>query len=447
LYDDATTDERRGNGWDKQMKRLSAVLVAIGSLLTAGCSTAPFPGVPEQGQGTGGIVRMGANAAVHHVYPTLESMVLEYSEDIVLPDEEPGEFYSFTDNEGGQSTREITGVHTNTEARIRDDGTSVPGKFVIIELDRIENPDPQNPAAWQPASTAGRAVLFTGSRNAFRTDYSGLAITQNFDATGGTGQIVQKAGPLPDLAWENIEWPEFSGFSIDNVFSGKQGDIHYSYYLPPDYDPSRNYPLMVALPGYGGLLHSLDEDTRGVNVFSDRNALAWTQADEDVIVLAPQLTGWDTQSAAQTVELTEHFLERYAVDRDRVYALGFSGGGETMSHVMNTRADLFAAYVHVSSQWNGGYDDVVENRVPVYVFMGENDEYYGAQKARDVRNGLTLRYATAGLSDEEINRLVVLDLRDDNFFNRYGITYYHGGGAVAGEQQTIVRWVLDQRKQ
>jgi predicted peptidase len=375
----------------------------------------------------------------------IESIVIEYGGEVLLPKETPGELYSFEDTEGGRSSRVVTDVYTNDEAHVRDDGTSVPGRFVILQLDRVQNPQPHNADAWRPVSTAGRTVLRDG-REAFRTDYSGLEIRQHFDAADANGRIIQQAAALPELERDNVHWPEFAGFSIDNVLTGQQGDIHYSYYLPPDYDPARSYPLMVTLPGYGGLLHSLDEETRGINVFTDRNALAWTQAGEDMIVLAPQLTGWDTKSAAQTVELTEHFLDQYAIDRTRVYALGFSGGGETMSRVLNTRAELFAAYVHVSSQWNGTYDDVVENRTPVYVFMADSDEYYGAQKAKDVRDALTRRYTANGLRNDEIDRLVVLDLPDDSYFNRYGITYYHGGGAVAAEKQAIIRWVLDQRK-
>jgi predicted peptidase len=429
------------------MKRLATSLLVAASLFIAGCGTSPFPESPDpERRSAGGVVGVEANAAVHHVYPMLESIIIEYDGEVLLPNQAPGELYSFDDTEGGQSSRVVTDVYTNDQARVRDDRTSVPGRFVILQLDRVENPQPQNSGPWRPASTAGSTVLRDG-REAFRTDYSGLDIHQRFDASDANGRIIQPEATLPDLARENVHWPEFAGFSIDNVLAGQQGDIHYSFYLPPDYDPASRYPLMVALPGYGGLLHSLDEETRGINVFTDRNALAWTQAGEDVIVLAPQLTGWDQQSAEQTIELTEHFLDQYAIDRNRVYALGFSGGGETMSRVLNTRADLFAAYVHVSSQWNGTYDDVVENRMPVYIFMAESDEYYGAQKARDVRDALTGRYATAGLGSEEIDRLVVLDLPDDSYFNRYGITYYHGGGAVAAEKPAIIRWVLNQRKQ
>ncbi|WP_326761618.1 prolyl oligopeptidase family serine peptidase [Streptomyces phaeochromogenes] len=420
------------------VKRLSAWILAAMIFLVVGCESSS--------QAEGGVRRVEANAAVHHTYPMLDSLVIEYEDEVVLPDTEPDDLYSLVDTEGERSAREVTGVHTNNEARVRDDGTSVPGKYVIIQLDRVANPQPQSSKAWAPDSTAGRAILSTESRSEFRMDYSGVEIRQKFDAVDANGSVVQPAGVLPDLRRENVNWPDFQRFSLDNVLSGEQGDIHYSYYLPPDYDPSRRYPMVVTLPGYGGLLHSLGDETRGVNVFTDRNALAWTRASEDVIVLAPQLTGWDSASARQAIELTEYFLDRYAVDPARVYAVGYSAGGETMSRVLNTRAELFAAYVHSSSQWNGSYDDVVKNRLPVYVFMAQSDEYYGPQRARDVYEALSTRYASDRLTREEIERLVVLDMPDDMYFNRQGIYSYHGGGMVVADKQEIIDWVLDQRK-
>ena len=278
-----------------------------------------------------------------------------------------------------------------------------------------------------------------------RTDYLGVTIRQSFDARNNDGEIIRPAGALPILQSADVHWPDFQGFTIDSVFAGRQGDIHHSYYLPPDYDPARSYPLVVTLPGYGGLLHSLDDEARGVNVFSDRNALAWAQAEEDVIVLAPQLAG-GSATAAQIIELTEHFLGQYAVDRDRVYAIGYSAGGEMMSRVLNSRADLFAAYVHASSRWNGSYDDVVANRLPSYVFMAENDEYYGPQRAREVHENLSSRYTAQAPTSDEIDRLVILDLPDNQYFNAQGIDYYHDGGQVVSDKKEIVNWVLDQNR-
>ncbi|HEU5102435.1 MAG TPA: prolyl oligopeptidase family serine peptidase, partial [Roseiflexaceae bacterium] len=381
---------------------------------------------------------MEANAAVHSIYPMLESVIVEYADAVVLPDEPPGELYTFTDSEGGTATRTVTAVYTNDQARTRTDAQSVPGRFVIVQLEPVVNPRPDSPEPWMPNSLAGRALIRSGWTSTFRMDYTGLEVRQTFDAYGVDGRLLRRAGSLPNLRREDIRWPEFDGFTIDQVLPGRQGDIHYSYYLPPGYNPSRRYPMVLTVPGYGELLHSLGDQTRGINLFTDRSSLAWTQASEDVIVVALQPAG-NASAAAQAIELTEHFLDAYSVDSDRVYAMGYSAGGEILSQALNTRADLFAAYIHASSRWNGSYDDVVKHRLPVYIFMAESDEYYGAQRARDAYDGLTARYADAGLGPEDIARLVVLDLPDDAYFARQGINYFHDGGKLAADNDAIIR--------
>lgn len=34
------------------------------------------------------------------------------------------------------------------------------------------------------------------------------------------------------------------------ILHGAEGDIHYSFYLPENYDESRKYPLVMTMPGY-----------------------------------------------------------------------------------------------------------------------------------------------------------------------------------------------------
>ena len=102
-----------------------------------------------------------------------------------------------------------------------------------------------------------------------------------------------------------------------------------------------------------------------------------------MLVVAPQLSDWGDTSAEQAIALTEYLLGHYNIDPGKVYANGYSGGGETMSRVLGMRPDLFSAYLHCSSQWDGAYEPVVEARVPVYLVIGEGDEYYGAEPTRE----------------------------------------------------------------
>lgn len=258
----------------------------------------------------------------------------------------------------------------------------------------------------------------------------------------GFSEVLQPANIPPASASQSITEPVPASFTTDNMYAGESGEVLYSYALPTRYDANGSYPLVVTLPGYGGRMVSPDAD---IDVYADRGAVAWTELEEDAIVLTPHLTGWGEESALQTIELVEHFIGEYAVDANRVYGMGFSAGGETMSRVMSQRAELFAAYLHIGSQWNGEFDAVVENRLPVYIFIGEEDEYYGAEQAVEDANTLRALYEAEKLAADVIDRLVVLDIKDDAYFEERGISSHHGGGVAAYDDATVVNWVMTQR--
>lgn len=144
--------------------------------------------------------------------------------------------------------------------------------------------------------------------------------------------------------------------------------------------------------------------------------------------------------------MTEYFLQSYPVDPNRVYAAGYSAGGETMSRAVSMRPDLYAAYLHGASQWDGAYAPVAINGVAVYIFMAENDEYYGSQKAWDAYNGLYDAYRQAGWAGEEIDTVLQLEIPDNAYFNSRGIYNYHGGGNLLFDDETILNWVIQKKK-
>lgn len=163
-----------------------------------------------------------------------------------------------------------------------------------------------------------------------------------------------------------------------------------------------------------------------------------------MIVAAPQLNDWGKTSAEQTIALTEYLLAHYNIDPDRVYANGYSGGGETMSRVLGMRPDLFTAYLHCSSQWDGAYEPVVKARIPVYLVVGEGDEYYGPGPTQGAYDMFHELYTEAGLSEEEIDRLVVLDIKDAAYFTEGGAPNQHGGGNLFAQDPEIMGWLFGQ---
>lgn len=237
--------------------------------------------------------------------------------------------------------------------------------------------------------------------------------------------------------------PVQTGWITEQILSGEDGEIHYSYYLPQSYDKSKTYPMVVAMPGYDRIWFG--EESVGKNL--DWNGVqVWTEQEEDMIVVSAQLTDWGEKSARQSVELTEYMLQNFSVDQQRVYATGYSAGGETMSQAVSMRPDLYAAYLHGASQWDGNYAPIAEHGVAVYIFMAEHDEYYGSQKARDAYNELQNAYREAGWTDAQIDEVLRLAIPPDSYFNDLGIYNYHGGGNVMYEDEAIIRWILQQQK-
>lgn len=240
---------------------------------------------------------------------------------------------------------------------------------------------------------------------------------------------------------ENLS--EKTGIVAEQVLNGNNGEIHYSYYLPEDYDESKTYPLVITMPGYDMMWFG--ENSSGSNL-QWNGFRVWTELSEDMIVVSAQLTDWHETSARQAIELTEYFIDNFSVDRTRIYAAGYSAGGETMSQAVSMRPDLYAAYLHGASQWDGTYEPIAQNDVAVYIFMAENDEYYGSEKARSAYDELQAAYRKKGYTAEQIGELLTIEIPDNEYFNSRGIYNYHSGGNIVFDDETVLNWILSKSK-
>ena len=63
---------------------------------------------------------------------------------------------------------------------------------------------------------------------------------------------------------ETEKLPEKTDVIAEQILNGNDGEIHYSYYLPKDYDGSKTYPLVITMPGYGMMWFG--EDSSGSNM-------------------------------------------------------------------------------------------------------------------------------------------------------------------------------------
>ena len=196
---------------------------------------------------------------------------------------------------------------------------------------------------------------------------------------------------------------EERGFIIDNVFhSETQGDIHFASYYPEGYDETKQYAIYFALPGWEGLYF------QGVGAnMGEPFPYEAQKYNENMIIISPQLDDWGEESANDTIALVEYFLSNYNIDKTKVYISGASGGGETLSIVLGKRPELFTSALFLSSQWDGDLNVLANAKTPLYIAIGENDSYYGSQKAKNAYNSLHELYENQGLSNEQIDDILV----------------------------------------
>lgn len=258
----------------------------------------------------------------------------------------------------------------------------------------------------------------------------------------GAGTVSAEAADTETSYTYSVE-PVQTGLISEQILSGSDGDIHYSYYLPESYDGNKKFPLMMVMPGYDMMWFG--ESSSGSNL-NWSGFTAWTKLDTEMIVVSAQLTDWHEKSARQANELTDYFVRNFAVDTDRVYAAGYSAGGETMSQAVSMRPELYAAYLHGASQWDGSFAPIAENGVAVYIYMADGDEYYGSDKARSAYENLHEAYENAGWNDAEIDRVLRIETPENAFFNQKGIYNYHGGANVVFDDPDNLNWVISHTK-
>lgn len=150
-------------------------------------------------------------------------------------------------------------------------------------------------------------------------------------------------------------------------FKATRGDtIDGFFFLPPDFDGKKKYPLIVYY--YGGCtptsrclefqypLQILAGQGYVVYVPNPSGATGYGQK-----FAARHVNTWGKESGDDIIEGTKAFLNEHPyADADRVGCLGASYGG-FMTEYLQTRTDLFAAAIahagisNIASYWGGGY--------------------------------------------------------------------------------------------
>ncbi len=168
--------------------------------------------------------------------------------------------------------------------------------------------------------------------------------------------------------------------------------MQYRLFVPPGYDASKEYPIILWLHGAAG---------RGSDDFSQLSggnfagSHVWTTPENQekyhAFVLAPQVDatkGWarpHTNTPPVSIRLALEILDtverKYSIDLTREYVVGQSMGGEGVWAALSIAPRRFAAAVALC-----GYGDAYMiprvAKVPVWIFQGEGDPAVPVSRAR-----------------------------------------------------------------
>ena len=282
-------------------------------------------------------------------------------------------------------------------------------------------------------------VAFTATILSSCTPYNNTSNNQTANTSAANPSKAQTTQPAKENYRVTNATDTYRDFTIDNILhSDNNGDIHFNLYIPKSYDGSEAFALFVTLPGYEGLYFQ----GAGINLHEENFGFEAQKYNSNMIIVAPQLNGWDEESADETIALVEYLLSAYNIDKSKVYIEGYSGGGETASIAVSKRPDLFTAYLQVSSQWDGEYESVAKAHLPVYIAIGRDDEYYGSGKSQSAYNTLYNLYKQQGLTESEIDKILVIDIKEREYFTSRNVDSEHGGGGLFAEDKDIMSWLF-----
>ncbi|MDE6862616.1 MAG: hypothetical protein K2J31_07785 [Alistipes sp.] len=260
--------------------------------------------------------------------------------------------------------REITRVYANNVPERA--GQGVNGQYVVIEL-KTEvdlNAQPKQPTAADMEKKRERDMMQGGPglRAGWSTggddEYPGDAVVyQRSDIKTAKGKTYA-ASSLPIETSEEIclVADDFRQMEFVSPYTGQV--LPYNIYLPEDYDPDEQYPLVLFIHDAGVASAPVTQP-----LYQGNGATSWAepeaQARHKCIVVAPEYPvitvddNWNySHHLDTTIELIKDLQTRYSIDPSRIYTTGQSMGCMSSIVMMLKEPDLFAGALLVAGKWN-----------------------------------------------------------------------------------------------
>ena len=332
--------------------------------------------------------------AVTKVYGDGEKVaaaVLEYPKAITAGSVKPEDFSA--------AGKAISAVHVSDQP----DGVAVveSGRYVVLDFayentaydgDLSKKPGrPQQGSAMEGNKAKGNDAPMHSDRKLPDLALQVKQINTLIAADGSliapsTGYISSAATVEPDIArFRQYEYTDHeTGYSMP-----------YNLYLPENYTAEKKYPLLFFVADASANINAVTTP-----LFQGNGATVWAepeeQAEHECIVLAPQYTAdlveqlgmmtTDENKWTDGLNLITHLLfdvmDKYSVDKSRIYGTGQSQGGMTNIAISDRYPELFAGQLLVACQWNVKEMEAMKDKnLWIVVCEGDTKAFPGMNEA------------------------------------------------------------------
>lgn len=181
-----------------------------------------------------------------------------------------------------------------------------------------------------------------------------------YDLKGGKSRLMYdlSADKLKDIALGEVhDW---------NFNSADGSNIQGRYYLPPNFDPTRKYPMIVYYYGGTSPTNRMLEMRYSMHMYAAQGYVVYTLNPSGTTgfgqeFAARHVNAWGKTTADEIIRGTELFCKEHTfVDAKKIGCIGASYGG-FMTQYLQTQTDLFATAIShagisaLSSYWGEGY--------------------------------------------------------------------------------------------
>lgn len=218
---------------------------------------------------------------------------------------------------------------------------------------------------------------------------------------------------------------------------GVQDNLPYRLYIPEKYDAKTSYPLIIWLHGAGergrdnmGQLGNEVETIISSNV----------QNIQKTFVIAPQCpkeqfwTYSDWRSSGQFnnysmeeyskkyteaawLKLIHHEVEqltkKYKIDKNRIYLMGFSMGGNGVWEMLVRYPNLFAASVPISGPGDPSKVSAISH-IPIWIFQGTLDTVVPVQNMQEMSKALKAAGGNVKYTELNLEHVITKEVLSNN---------------------------------